>query len=92
VLFVGAMRVRDGALSAGDLVLFAYLFRLVALPVRVFGWLLGELPRAVVGFDRVQRVLTAVGDMVYGGRARQRPRRGRHRHGDGRLPPPDRTA
>jgi ATP-binding cassette, subfamily B, bacterial len=66
VLFVGAMRVRDGALSAGDLVLFAYLFRLVALPVRVFGWLLGELPRAVVGFDRVQRVLTAVGDMVYG--------------------------
>jgi ATP-binding cassette, subfamily B, bacterial len=67
VLFVGAMRVRDGALSAGDLVLFAYLFRLVALPVRVFGWLLGELPRAVVGFDRVQRVLTAVGDMVYGG-------------------------
>jgi ATP-binding cassette, subfamily B, bacterial len=67
VLLVGAMRVRDGALSAGDLVLFAYLFRLVALPVRVFGWLLGELPRAVVGYDRVQRVLTAVGDMVYGG-------------------------
>jgi ATP-binding cassette, subfamily B, bacterial len=66
VLMVGAMRVRDGALSAGDLVLFAYLFRLVALPVRVFGWLLGELPRAVVGWDRVQRVLTAVGDMVYG--------------------------
>jgi ATP-binding cassette, subfamily B, bacterial len=66
VLLVGAMRVRDGALSAGDLVLFAYLFRLVALPVRVFGWLLGELPRAVVGWDRVQRVLTAVGDMVYG--------------------------
>jgi ATP-binding cassette, subfamily B, bacterial len=66
VLLVGSMRVRDGALSAGDLVLFAYLFRLVALPVRVFGWLLGELPRAVVGWDRVQRVLTAVGDMVYG--------------------------
>jgi ATP-binding cassette, subfamily B, bacterial len=66
VLLVGAMRVRDGALSAGDLVLFAYLFRLVALPVRVFGWLLGELPRAVVGWDRVSRVLSAVGDMVYG--------------------------
>jgi ATP-binding cassette, subfamily B, bacterial len=66
VLLVGSMRVRDGALSPGDLVLFAYLFRLVALPVRVFGWLLGELPRAVVGWDRVQRVLTAVGDMVYG--------------------------
>jgi ATP-binding cassette, subfamily B, bacterial len=66
VLLVGAMRVRDGALSAGDLVLFAYLFRLVALPMRVFGWLLGELPRAVVGWDRVNRVLSAVGDMAYG--------------------------
>lgn len=66
VLLVGAMRVRDGALTAGDLVQFAYLFRLVALPMRVFGWLLGELPRAVVGWDRVQRVLVAEGDMPYG--------------------------
>ncbi|GGI06825.1 multidrug ABC transporter ATP-binding protein [Egicoccus halophilus] len=66
ILLVGAMRVRDGALNAGALVTFAYLFRLVALPIRVFGWLLGELPRAIVGWDRVQRVLTAVGDMVYG--------------------------
>ncbi|MFA9446521.1 ABC transporter ATP-binding protein [Egicoccus sp. AB-alg6-2] len=72
VLLVGAMRVRDGALNAGALVTFAYLFRLVALPIRVFGWLLGELPRAVVGWDRVQRVLDAVGDMVYG---RHRERR-----------------
>jgi ATP-binding cassette, subfamily B, bacterial len=66
VLLVGAVRVRDGALSAGDLVLFAYLFRLVALPMRVFGWLLGELPRAVVGWDRVSRVLDAEGRMPYG--------------------------
>ena len=66
VLLVGALRVRDGVLSAGDLVLFAYLFRLVALPMRVFGWLLGELPRAVVGWDRVQRVLAATGEMTYG--------------------------
>lgn len=66
VLIVGTFRVRDGALSAGDLVTFAYLFRMVALPIRVFGWLLGELPRAVVGWDRVQRVLQAAGEMVHG--------------------------
>ena len=66
VLLVGAVRVRDGALSPGDLVLFAYLFRLVALPMRVFGWLLGELPRAVVGWDRVRRVLDATGELTYG--------------------------
>ncbi len=66
VLLVGAFRVRDGFLTPGDLVQFALLFRLVALPMRVFGWLLGELPRAVVGWDRVSRVLNATGDMVHG--------------------------
>jgi len=67
VLLVGAYRVRDGALTPGDLVQFAYLFRLVALPMRVFGWFLGELPRAVVGWDRVSRVLAATDRMSYGG-------------------------
>lgn len=66
VLFVGAYRVRAGALTPGDLVQFAYLFRLVALPMRVFGWLLGELPRAVVGWERISRVLNATGEMSYG--------------------------
>ncbi len=69
VLLVGAYRVRDGVLTPGDLVTFAYLFRLVALPIRVFGWLLGELPRAVVGWDRVKRVLSAEGRMEHGERA-----------------------
>jgi len=66
VLLVGSYRVRDGALTPGDLIQFAYLFRLVALPMRVFGWFLGELPRAVVGWDRVSRVLEAEARMVYG--------------------------
>ncbi len=66
VLLVGAGRVRDGLLTPGDLVLFAYLFRLLALPIRVFGWMLGDLPRAVVGWDRVRRVLDADGDVIYG--------------------------
>ena len=66
VLLVGARRVASGALTAGDLVLFAYLFRLVAVPMRVFGHLLGELPRAVVGHERIARVLTARGETTYG--------------------------
>ena len=69
VLLVGTFRVRDGALTPGDLVTFAYLFRLVALPIRVFGWLLGELPRSVVGWDRIQRVLQAEGHMEHGDHA-----------------------
>ncbi len=66
VLAVGSARVRDGALTPGDLVLFAYLFRLLALPIRVFGWMLGEMPRAVVGWERVERVLGASGRMDWG--------------------------
>jgi ATP-binding cassette, subfamily B, bacterial len=66
VLIVGAFRVRAGAVTAGDLVTFALLFRLVALPLRIFGMLLGEIPRAVVGWDRVARVLESEGDVVHG--------------------------
>lgn len=66
VLIVGAYRVRDGVLTPGDLVLFAYLFRLLAIPMRIFGWMLGEMPRAIVGYGRIQRVLGATGAMTYG--------------------------
>ncbi len=68
VLLVGAWRVDQGLLTPGALVTFAYLFRLIALPMRVFGWLLGELPRAVVGLHRVQSVLDERERVVYGDR------------------------
>jgi len=66
VLVVGTVRVSDGALAPGDLVQVAYLFTLLAFPVRAIGWLLGDLPRAVVGYDRVRGVLDAEGEHAYG--------------------------
>lgn len=66
IVAVGAWRVEAGVLSVGTLVTFAYLFRLVAMPMRAFGWLLGNLPQAVAGFARVNRVVTADEDMAYG--------------------------
>jgi ATP-binding cassette subfamily B protein len=66
VLLVGASRIRSGAMDAGDLVQVAYLFVLLAFPVRAIGWVLGELPRSVVGWDRVSRVLEATGGLAYG--------------------------
>lgn len=66
VLAVGAWRVDQGLLTPGDLVAFAYLFRLVAMPMRVFGWMLGELPRGVVGLDRVESVLNETDSVDYG--------------------------
>jgi ATP-binding cassette, subfamily B, bacterial len=66
VLLVGTSRVGSGALDAGELVRVAYLFTLLAFPVRALGWVLNELPRSVVGWDRVQRVLQAEGAQVHG--------------------------
>jgi ABC-type multidrug transport system fused ATPase/permease subunit len=66
VLLVGTSRVASGDISAGELVRVAYLFTLLAFPVRAIGWVLNELPRSVVGWDRVQRVLTATGAQQHG--------------------------
>ena len=66
VLLVGTSRVGSGDIDSGQLVRVAYLFTLLAFPVRALGWVLNELPRSVVGWDRVQRVLTATGAQVHG--------------------------
>jgi len=66
VLVVGTWRLRQGAASVSEVVSVAFLFTVLAFPVRAIGWVLAELPRSVVGWDRVQRVLSATGDMVYG--------------------------
>jgi ABC-type multidrug transport system fused ATPase/permease subunit len=66
VLLIGAQRVAAGATDAGDLVSIAYLFTLLALPIRAIGWVLADLPRALAGFDRVTPVLNATGETPYG--------------------------
>ncbi|MGA4988911.1 ABC transporter ATP-binding protein [Nonomuraea bangladeshensis] len=68
VLAVGALRLSGGAIGSGDLVQVAYLFTLLAFPIRALGWVLAELPRSVVGWQRVQAVLDATGSMDYGTR------------------------
>ena len=66
VLLIGATRVAEGATDAGDLVSVAYLFTLLALPIRAIGWVLADLPRALAGFDRVTPVLEATGETPHG--------------------------
>jgi ABC-type multidrug transport system fused ATPase/permease subunit len=66
VIVLGVGRVASGAAEPGDVVQVAYLFTVVAFPVRAIGWVLGELPRSVVGWDRVDTVLRASGSMAYG--------------------------
>ncbi len=57
LLPVGAYRVDAGAISVGTVVSFVALFTLLVWPVRIIGYLLGEMPRAVMGMERIDRVL-----------------------------------
>ncbi len=66
VLLVGAVRLDAGAIDYGELVQVSYLFTLLAWPIRALGWVLAELPRSVVGWERVRSVLDAEGSLPYG--------------------------
>ncbi len=57
LMAVGSWRVSKGAMSIGDLVQVVTLFGLLAWPMRFVGWILSELPRAVVGHARIEGVL-----------------------------------
>jgi ATP-binding cassette subfamily B protein len=56
LIAVGAWRIHQGAINSGELVGFVALFGLLSWPMRFIGWILAELPRAVVGHDRLQTV------------------------------------
>jgi len=66
VVVVGMVRFDAGAVAAGEIVAAAYLLALLAVPVRAFGWVLGELPRALVGYERIARVVDAGGMLTEG--------------------------
>jgi ATP-binding cassette subfamily B protein len=56
LVMIGAWRVSTGAITTGDLISFVALFGLLAWPMRFIGWILAELPRAVVGYARLEEV------------------------------------
>jgi ATP-binding cassette subfamily B protein len=58
VLTIGAWRVESGAISPGTLVAFVSLLSLLVWPLRLIGYVLGDLSRTVAGYDRIDLVLT----------------------------------
>lgn len=66
VAVLGAWRIGEGHLTTGQLVEVAYLFTLMSLPIRSFGWVLGDLSRTVVGGGRVQQILDVRDERTYG--------------------------
>jgi ATP-binding cassette subfamily B protein len=66
VLLFGTQQVASGHAQPGDVVNVAYLITLLAFPIQSFGWVLGDMPRAVVGYERVAAVLAAEDHTDYG--------------------------
>jgi ATP-binding cassette, subfamily B, bacterial len=57
LVVVGAYRVQAGAATVGDIASFVYLFTLLVWPLRLIGFVLGDLPRSLAGWTRIQGVL-----------------------------------
>jgi ATP-binding cassette, subfamily B, bacterial len=57
LLVLGALRIRQGALSIGEMTSFIFMFTLLVLPLRLIGFALSELPHSLAGFDRVRSIL-----------------------------------
>jgi len=57
LLAVGSWRVSTEDISMGTLVQFVSLFQLLAFPMRLIGFVLSDLPRAVAGHERIEEVL-----------------------------------
>jgi ATP-binding cassette, subfamily B, bacterial len=76
LLMIGVWRIEQGAITAGTLVGLINLFSLLIWPLRLIGYVLGDMPRAVAGYERVAEVLAeplprattpAAGDGLPGG-------------------------
>jgi ABC-type multidrug transport system fused ATPase/permease subunit len=59
VLVVGALRIRSGDVSAGNLITIMYLFSLLTIPVRLMGWVTWDLAHSHAAWQRVAAVLEA---------------------------------
>ena len=56
LLAVGTWRLSTGAVTIGTLVRFVSLFQMLAFPMRMIGYVMSEIPGAVVGRERLQGV------------------------------------
>jgi ATP-binding cassette subfamily B protein len=57
LVVIGAYRVQAGAATVGDVTSVVYLFTLLVWPLRLIGFLLGDLPRSLAGWDRIRTVM-----------------------------------
>ncbi|WP_062307011.1 ABC transporter ATP-binding protein [Demequina subtropica] len=75
LMVVGSFRAAAGAVSVGDVVSAIYLVTLMAVPIRGLGWVLGQMPQALVAFGRIGGIAKAATEVDEPGH-RELPREG----------------
>ncbi len=63
VLWLGGIRVADGAMSLGDFVAFTQYLVIMVFPLRLTGWFFAELPRAAAAASRVVDLMAKAPDI-----------------------------
>jgi ATP-binding cassette, subfamily B, bacterial len=58
VLWIGGLRVIDGALSEGEFVAFTQYLAVLVLPLMITGWFFANLPRAAASASRIDDLLS----------------------------------
>ena len=58
VLWVGGLRVIDGALTEGEFVAFTQYLAVLVLPLMITGWFFANLPRATASASRIDELLS----------------------------------
>ncbi len=58
VLWIGGIRVIDGAVTLGEFVAFTQYLAVMVLPTRLTGWFFANLPRAAAAATRVRNLLS----------------------------------
>ena len=66
LLVLGAVRVRAGVITPGDVVTVAYLLSLLTVPIQLIGFVLWEISSSLAGWERVESVLKVQEEVRYG--------------------------
>ena len=64
VLWLGGIRVVEGAITRGDFVAFTLYLAVLIIPIRITGWFFGNLPRAGAAASRVADLLETAPKIV----------------------------
>lgn len=68
LLVVGALRLASGGVTPGELVTITYLTSLLAIPMRLMGWVFWDLAHSLAGWRRVEKVLGVKDFVTHGSR------------------------